>query len=141
MKDKREREKLIGAQMTLCIIWAALHVRWFICNHRRWHWCCRGCGCIAGGGNRGEVGRGEGGLSSSCCRCQRWCRFVCMSYLPSESSKYFETQPEKPTQPITWMWVLNGYLKCDLYPYPSNQYPHTWRVSKPMTCTTGNKCI
>ena len=85
-----------------------------------------------------DKGRGEGGLSSSCCRCQRWCRFVCMSYLPSESSKYFETQAEKPAQPVTWVWVLNGYLKRDPYLYLSNPYPHTWWVSKPMTCTKHN---
>ena len=34
MKHKKEREKLTGAQTTLCIIWAVLHARQFICNHR-----------------------------------------------------------------------------------------------------------
>jgi hypothetical protein len=34
MKHKKEREKLTGAQTTLCIIWAMLHARQLICNHR-----------------------------------------------------------------------------------------------------------
>ena len=33
MKHKKEREKLTGAQMTLCIVWAMLHARQFIRNH------------------------------------------------------------------------------------------------------------
>ena len=32
---------------------------------------------------------------------------------------------KKPTKPTWRVWVLNGRLKLDPYPYPSNPYPHT----------------
>jgi hypothetical protein len=35
------------------------------------------------------------------------------------------SRPKKPAKPVIWVWVSNRYLKHDLYPYPSNPYPHT----------------
>jgi hypothetical protein len=108
-----------------------LVARWFICNHRWWHRYCDSCGCVGVGSYKVEVvrGRGRRGGSSSCrCRCQWWwCGLVCTSYLLNKSGKHFETQPEKPAKPAAWVWVWvsNGYLKHDPYPYLSNPYPHT----------------
>jgi len=107
-----------------------LVVRWFIYNYGWWQWYCDGCGCVGVGSNRVEVVRGWGRRRGGrhlvvVAMLLSMVGLVCTSYLLNKSGKHFETQPEKPTKPAAQVWVSNGYLKHDLYPYPSNPYPHT----------------
>lgn len=44
----------------------------------------------------------------------------------------------KPTKPSVWVWVRHRWLKADPDPYPSDPYPGTQQVLKPIMCT--NHC-
>jgi hypothetical protein len=88
--------------------------------------------CVVRGGRvfRGSCGDGGGDGGGRCCWWSLWTivgvvlqiyfRLLIILILEMASKV-----SEKPTKPVTRVWVLGGYLKLHPYPYPPNPYPGT----------------